>query len=416
MKTKRILMQTACAVIAAVLLCGCAVEPNELETSLSTSSGTDLTTTAETDAVVTSETTETTESESITIVSEDSDAEMSVEDIIASYGEWYLSPITYTEELKAAKNAEEYQKWSVETPGKVTVTRGDLEITADFFKEIYRFGEGMQIRFTVRNTSSEPFRYRQGPLGCFVNHQSSGLLAPHTFFREEQKQYSEQTIQEIPGNGEVVYEYLYVVNCGTFSRCENWTVQFTAIRSLDEDKMWDYLWEIPLEVMVEGGWPSYPAPESYGEWFLSPITVSDGLRVIDTPVEYEKWILKTPGTVTEVHGSFEYTIEFFKEAYRFGEGLQVRATVKNITEETAYYGYQPAGCLLNSSSGARSPVHFRTDQGSYKTLNVTPIETQPQETLTYEYLFYVDYSYFNKEGIYDFHFEAVQIPLEVIAN
>ena len=233
MKAKRILMPTVCALVTAVLLCGCSAVPNELETT-------------ETSRTSENKTTET----SLTGETEVTEAKTeSVEDIIAGYGEWFLSPITYTAELKAAQIAEEYADWMVKTPKQVNVTRGELEITVDFFRSNHRLDESMQVRVTVRNTSDEPFLYRR--MQCFtINWQDNGdgYFGVWTRFREEQDW--DTALKELAPNSETVFEYLFVSRAGAYIPQGDLRLKFFP-ELPGSGTGNDYVLEIPLEISAD---------------------------------------------------------------------------------------------------------------------------------------------------------------------
>lgn len=234
MKIKRILIQTVCVLTVAVLLCGCSAVPHESETESTETSWTNETETPETSLTGESEMTENHDTES-------------VEDIIAGYGEWFLSPITYTAELRAAQIAEEYADWLVKTPKQVNVTRGELDITVDFFRSNHRLDESMQVRVTVRNTSDEPFLYRR--MECYtINWQEdgSGFMGVWTKFREEQT-YS-TSLKEMAPHSEAVFEYLFVSRAGAYIPKGNLILKFYPIRPGNGSEGIDYGLSIPLEV------------------------------------------------------------------------------------------------------------------------------------------------------------------------
>lgn len=207
-----------------ILLCSCRLSPSELVT-------TDPKITIDDNSTMTS-------------------SESTIEDIIASYGEWFLSPITYTAELRMAQVAEEYANWNVRTPKQVNVTREELDITVDFFRSNHRLDESMQVLVTVRNTSNEPFRYRGAE--CYtINWQEdeSGYIGTWTKFREEQT-YS-TPLKEIAPLGEEVFEYLFLTRAGTYIPTGELEFCFRVFHVSEEsNEKKDYSVNIPLEVIA----------------------------------------------------------------------------------------------------------------------------------------------------------------------
>ena len=175
--------------------------------------------------------------------------------------------------------------------------------------------------------------------------------------------------------------------------------------------------------------PPYDPPADWGEWHLSPITLA--LSEIKVAESYRDWILQTPTQVTQTRDGLSFTFEFFREEYRYGEGLQVRVTVQNPMQESiAIRESLGGGCyVLGSEENQLLPTYFRLEQLKNLADAILHLELDSGACVSYEYLFRIDPVFFDAEATYTlvFHvirpdgteqpwyFYEIEVPLRVLS-
>ena len=247
MKTKRILMQTTCAVIATVLLCGC----NHSQSIDNETSNTD--TTQDTSTVLVPEistatgtTAATTETPTLPEVV-----------IPESWGEWFLTGEDSFMTKSEPEITEQYRNWTLKTPMQMTVERGNIVYTVELFKDVYRFGEGLQVRVTARNVGNEDVSYMQAFNWCHIySPNQKDFLEYKPINRKQLEEFETGDFYGktlVPGES-VVHDRLYIIDPTFFSVAGTYTLHFEVIRNGDAkyhpETAIDYSFDIPLEVIA----------------------------------------------------------------------------------------------------------------------------------------------------------------------
>ena len=404
-----------------MMLCSCAIGQGKSGTDLKTPSASTVQTTTLTENVDASETpkkpADTVEtSATTTVITDETEIKESREDSVASYGEWFLSPITFWVNIKRIEVSPTHENWVVKTPVNVTEVRDGLEYTFEFFKEIYRFGEGLQVRLTVKNVSEQGAEYTFGSLDCKIHDGEKG----RTWVRFDANQDTPK-IMPIPGGyldpqETETFEFLFFVDEKFFDKeGDHYELQIGELA-------------IPLEVIAD-----YRAPTevediiaSYGEWFLSPITYTAKLRIAQVAEEYTDWIVRTPKQVNVTRGELDITVDFFRSNHRLDESMQVRVTVRNTSDESFLYR-GPTCYTINWQEDGRGLMGDWTKFREEQTYKSSLKEIAPHGEAVFEYLFLTRAGAYVPTGDLNLHFDPVyagkepydyqvEIPLEVIAN
>ena len=230
MKAKKILKQTVCAAIAVMLLCGC----NRSQSIENETSNTDMT--QNTSTVLVPETSTVTEN-TVTTAAYD------------PFREWYLAEVdwkAFPKDNYRVQVDEKHRDWVIQTPKQSTVQIGDVVFTVDFFKEVYHFGEGLQVRLTIMNTGKTDYKYKEEGTQCYIIHDESSDRTGYTVFRREQLVYAQDDvkIKTISPGDSVIYEYLFLIDSSQFYTAGKYTFFCNTIDGKD------YIIRIPLEVIA----------------------------------------------------------------------------------------------------------------------------------------------------------------------
>ena len=171
--------------------------------------------------------------------------------------------------------------------------------------------------------------------------------------------------------------------------------------------------------------------DPFREWYLSE--ADREMFPAEYPVQvdgaHQGWVVKTPGQSTVSIGDIVFTVDFFKETYHFGEGLQVRVTALNTGTEAFTYVQKGLHCHVICEETGKVIDHtvFRKEHQIYYQDDVQYKTIAPNESVEYEYFFLIDSPGFGQAGKYTFSCATIdnrtgttdhliQIPFEVIAN
>ncbi len=170
-----------------------------------------------------------------------------------SYGEWFLSkpewPLSGGKDLPAPGVSEEHKSLQLKTPGKVVKTVENVTITVNFFKELYRFGEALQVRVTIKNDGDETFTGQWHSMASTVG-DNEGTIAQYYPFLNEQATSARDVIEyeSVPARQTLEFEYVFFID-DSFAVDGLLFYRYGGIAPSEPSMENPYSVEVPLEVI-----------------------------------------------------------------------------------------------------------------------------------------------------------------------